>query len=160
MNIFVFWFKCHRSLFLLTIYQHWLSDYGLAPSKHQVIIWTTDSIVYWRICASLSLNQLTKPTIFNMLVFIGHWLRWPNRFRGRKVFRNRGIQLKCLRPAKYFFVYCWLSQVKIWKMDGNICFHCLPPDLLVLLAEPIRCSRVMMAIYWTATGTNRFPQLT
>ena len=34
------------------------SDNGLAPSRWQAIIWTNDGIVYWRIYASLGLNEL------------------------------------------------------------------------------------------------------
>ena len=34
------------------------SDNGLAPSRRQAIIWINGSIVYWRIYASLGLNEL------------------------------------------------------------------------------------------------------
>ena len=36
------------------------SNNGLALNKRQSIIWTNDGLVYWRICASLSLNELTN----------------------------------------------------------------------------------------------------
>ena len=35
------------------------SDNGLVSIKQQAIIWTNDGIVYWRIYASLDLNELT-----------------------------------------------------------------------------------------------------
>ena len=34
------------------------SDNGLVPSRWHAIIWTNDGIVYWRIYASLGLNEL------------------------------------------------------------------------------------------------------
>ena len=36
------------------------SDKGLAPKRRQAIIWTNDCPVYWRIYASLGLNELTR----------------------------------------------------------------------------------------------------
>ena len=36
------------------------SDNGLAPKRRQAIIWTIDGLVYWRIYASLGLNELTR----------------------------------------------------------------------------------------------------
>ena len=35
-------------------------DNGLSPTKRQVIIWTNGGIIYWRIYASLDLNELRK----------------------------------------------------------------------------------------------------
>ena len=34
------------------------SDNGLSPSRRQAIVWINDGLVYWRIYASLVLNQL------------------------------------------------------------------------------------------------------
>ena len=34
------------------------SDNGLAPTRRQAIIWTNGGLVYWRIYASLGLNEL------------------------------------------------------------------------------------------------------
>ena len=34
------------------------SDNGLAPARQQTIIWTNNVLVYWRIYASLGLNEL------------------------------------------------------------------------------------------------------
>ena len=36
-----------------------VSDNGLAPTRRQAVIWTNDGLVYWRIYASLGLNDLT-----------------------------------------------------------------------------------------------------
>ena len=58
----MYWFRLfHWSLFLrvqLTIFCIG-SDYGLAPPRCQAIIWTNDGLVYWRIYASLSLDELS-----------------------------------------------------------------------------------------------------
>ena len=35
------------------------SDNGLAPNRHQVIIWTNDGVVYWCLYASVNVNELT-----------------------------------------------------------------------------------------------------
>ena len=34
------------------------SDNGLVPNRRQAIIWTNDCLVYWRIYASLGLNDI------------------------------------------------------------------------------------------------------
>ena len=34
------------------------SDNGLSPVRRQAIIWTNDALGYWRIYASLNLNEL------------------------------------------------------------------------------------------------------
>ena len=36
------------------------SDKGLVPKRRQAIIWTRGGLVYWRIYASLGLNELTE----------------------------------------------------------------------------------------------------
>ena len=36
------------------------TDNGLVPIRQQVIIWAKYDIVYWRIYASLGINELTK----------------------------------------------------------------------------------------------------
>ena len=36
-------------------------DNGLAPNRRQAIIWINDDLVYWRIYASLGLNEFTGP---------------------------------------------------------------------------------------------------
>ena len=41
-------------------YSSIVSDNGLAPTRRQSIIWTNDGLVYWRIYASLGLNDLTE----------------------------------------------------------------------------------------------------
>ena len=53
-----FLYKFHLSLFLRAQHSNISSDNVLAPSRQQTIIWTDDGIVYWRIYASLSLNEL------------------------------------------------------------------------------------------------------
>ena len=35
-------------------------DIGLVPNRWQAIIWTNDGLVYWRIYASLGLNELNE----------------------------------------------------------------------------------------------------
>ena len=58
-KIVVFWLKFHWLLFprvQLAVFQH--SDNGLVPVERQDIIWTNDGPVYWRIYASLGLNEL------------------------------------------------------------------------------------------------------
>ena len=35
------------------------SDNGLAPNRRQAIIWTNDGLVYWRIYASVGLDELS-----------------------------------------------------------------------------------------------------
>ena len=49
------------------------SDNGLAWVRHCAIIWTNDGLVYWRIYASLGLNELRElglplPTRDNKLI--------------------------------------------------------------------------------------------
>ena len=34
-------------------------DNGLAPNRRKAIIWTNNGLVYWRIYASLGLNEFT-----------------------------------------------------------------------------------------------------
>ena len=36
------------------------SNNGLVPNRRQAIIWTNDSLFYWRIYASLGLNELIQ----------------------------------------------------------------------------------------------------
>ena len=36
------------------------SDHGLVPSMRQAIIWTNGGMLYWRIYASLGLNELSQ----------------------------------------------------------------------------------------------------
>ena len=62
MNTFELLLRFHWILFLrveLTIFQHCGSDDGLALTRWQAIIWTNDGLIYWRICASLGLSELT-----------------------------------------------------------------------------------------------------
>ena len=40
------------------------SDNGLAPTRRQAIMWANDDMVYWRIYASLGLNELTINVMF------------------------------------------------------------------------------------------------
>ena len=56
-KMYTFRLRCHWILILrfeLTIFQHWFK-YGLAPTSHYHNQWW---LVYWRICASLGLNEL------------------------------------------------------------------------------------------------------
>ena len=46
----------------LTKSQHGSYD-GLAPNRWRAIIWTNGDLVYWRIYASLGLNELTESAI-------------------------------------------------------------------------------------------------
>ena len=39
------------------------SDNSLVPNRWQAIIWTNDGLSYWRIYASLGLNELTVATL-------------------------------------------------------------------------------------------------
>ena len=43
------------------------SDNGLAPSRRQAIIWINDGLIYWRIYASLSVNEM----IYNGIPILG-----------------------------------------------------------------------------------------
>ena len=55
MQIFEFRIQFDRSVFLrvqLTTIQHWFGNF-LAPNRRQAIIWTNDSLGWWRIYASL-----------------------------------------------------------------------------------------------------------
>ena len=38
-------------------------DNGLVPNKWQAISWSSDGLVYWRIYASLGLNELKVPEL-------------------------------------------------------------------------------------------------
>ena len=61
-NIFEFRLQFHWSLFprvQLPIFQQYADD-DMAPSRRQVIIWTNDGLVNWRIYASLGLNELSE----------------------------------------------------------------------------------------------------
>ena len=68
MKMYEFCLKFHRSLFLRfqsTIFQHWfryLLDTGQA-SNHYLNQWW---LVYWRICASLGLNELNAIFLMQM----------------------------------------------------------------------------------------------
>ena len=62
MKIVVFWLKFRWNMFArvqLTIIRHWYN--ALAPNRRQAIIWTNDGLVWWRIYASLSLNESMLP---------------------------------------------------------------------------------------------------
>ena len=49
---------------ICTLWSNWQvcigSGNGLAPVRQQIIIWTIDGMVYWRIYASLGLNELKR----------------------------------------------------------------------------------------------------
>ena len=40
---------------------------GLAPNRRQTIIWNNDGLVYWRICASIDLNELKEMILSDYL---------------------------------------------------------------------------------------------
>ena len=62
MKIFEFRLKFHWIMFLTVNWQYGSigSDDGLAPTRRQAIIWTNDGQVWWRIYASLGLNELSN----------------------------------------------------------------------------------------------------
>ena len=63
MKMYNFSFRFHWRLFLrvqLTKYQHWFT---------YAIIWTNVGLVYWRICTSLGLNELTTFIKFDHRLF-------------------------------------------------------------------------------------------
>ena len=67
MKMFELRLKFHWSLFQrvqLTIFQHCL-DNGLAPIRRQAIIWTKWCLFYWRIYASLGVNELNQMHIIS-----------------------------------------------------------------------------------------------
>ena len=61
MKKFEFRLEFHGSLFVIV------------PNKRRVIIWTSDGLVYWRIYASLGLNELNKATLKNK-----YWVVYQN----------------------------------------------------------------------------------
>ena len=68
MKMYEFHLKCHWSLFLrfqLTIFRHWLRYWlgTVQVTSHYLNQWW---LVYWCIYASLSLNELTSPSLDNM----------------------------------------------------------------------------------------------
>ena len=77
MKIYEFWLKFHWSLFLvvqLTISQHWLGLWLGADqaTSHYLKQWW---LVYWRIYASLGLNELIKMYIIIGRNQLTHWGR-------------------------------------------------------------------------------------
>ena len=46
-------------------------DNGLAPNRRQAIIWTNDDLGYWRIYASLGLNELK-------IIILTHLIGWSS----------------------------------------------------------------------------------
>ena len=62
MKMYEFRLRFHWSLFLRSKKQYSSigSDNGLVPTRRQAIIWTNDGLSYWRIYASLGLNELMR----------------------------------------------------------------------------------------------------
>ena len=60
------------------IYSHWShlqydsigADNGLALNRRQAIIWTNDGQVYWRIYASLCLNELNEKYWLDQIIIL------------------------------------------------------------------------------------------
>ena len=46
------------------------SDDGLAPVRRQAIIWTNDGLVYWRVYASLGLNELKTTEVYSDKIIV------------------------------------------------------------------------------------------
>ena len=70
MKSFIFWLKCHWSLFLtqLRINQHWFR-YGLVPNRQQAIIWTNADIIHWHIYVELRGDELILYGNYNVQVY-------------------------------------------------------------------------------------------
>ena len=99
MKMLEFRLNFHWSLFLRVQLKYSTigSDNGLAPSRRQAIIWTNGGIVYWRIYASLGLNEL----MILLFTFPSPNLsRCPNLTSSTKL-------------AKGF--HCWLVEMLMWR---------------------------------------------
>ena len=61
------------------------SDNGLAPNRRQAIVCTNDGLVYWRIYATLGLNELSPlpltPTNDKVSVLLISWVQTTHRCR-------------------------------------------------------------------------------
>ena len=117
------------------------SDNGLAPNRRQAIIWTNVGMLYWRIYASLGLNEL-MPRVLCTLCH--HWLKWimltclsgshsnMDRATDRTQFFNEkwvklsfylNILSSFYRHHLFFFRYCF-GDIWIQTICWN--FYCPP----------------------------------
>ena len=73
MKIVEFRLNCHCCLFQWSSWQYAIIDLDtdLAPSRRQVMILTSDGLLYWRINASLGLNEL-NPIVNRNRLFVGN----------------------------------------------------------------------------------------
>ena len=97
-KMYKFRLKFHWILFLrVQQYSSIGSDDGLASTRRQAIIWTNDGLVYWCICASLSLNELTKP---NMIL--------SERCHNHGVPRKQWVKKNTLK--NFSITYIWIHH--------------------------------------------------
>ena len=91
------------------------SDNGLAPARRLAIIWPNDGLVYWRIYASLGLNELkARPPVGTMMApYV------PAQGDSRSllwIFQSYSMKIKVVRKVMiwvilYFYFGIWL---RIW----------------------------------------------
>ena len=98
------------------------SGNGLAPSRRQAIIWTDDGIVYWRIYASLSLNDLTHWSLgdFNLTwvdggLSISHKiaLRWMPLDLSDDKSTLVQVMAWCHQATSHYLSQCWPRSMSL-----------------------------------------------
>ena len=75
------------------------SDNGLAPNRRQAIIWTNDGLIWWRIYASLGLNELVLISITTSVADVQ--IQIQNHFVGI-------WNIKLTNNKLHFDTWCWI----------------------------------------------------
>ena len=108
MKMHKFWLKFHRSLFLLTIFQHWFRYWLVAgqATRHYLNQWW---LVYWCIYASLGLNELNG-------VLVGFGCNDIQLLPGQITSANHLLGCLCWKRI----IHSWLPSL---KMNTTDLFH-------------------------------------
>ena len=115
MKIFEILIQFDWRLFLmvqLTIKYSIGSDNGLVPIRRQAITWTNDGLGWWRIHASLSLNELKAVVQTSMSCFV---TILP--FQCMKLSKSRSLIPSVIFLYKNAVCYGWFSVFTGWRID-------------------------------------------
>ena len=100
------------------------SDNGLAPNRRQAIIWTNDDIVFWRIYASLGLNEWNHSlTAVNMYFMVSIPFSWIHNFNASGT-RSNDYAIICAIYASICvmicLIICWISTTGLLLQMADV----------------------------------------
>ena len=100
----------------LTIFQHWFREW-LGADQATTIIWTHDGLVWWRIYASLGLNELTHSPLGDVAAILKVWF-WTHT---RLDIFSISLRIFLMQMAEDFTDdKATLSQIKAWCWRASI----------------------------------------